>query len=192
MKKITQHVSLSVFMTLLIISFQSNADPYIGFSLGQATLDDVCDGVPSDVSCDDSDTSFKIFGGSKLNKNVALEAAYVDMGQASLSDGSISATYEATGISFSALGIIPASDTTELFGKVGLMYWDAKADVNGSSPFPEYDKGTDLVFGFGVNIGSSQKFKLRIEFEKLDNIGNESTTGESSVTMLSIGGVIYL
>jgi hypothetical protein len=79
------------------------------------------------------------------------------MGQASLADGFTTVTYEATGLGFSALGIIPASNTVDLFGKIGLMFWDAKVSVSGQFAGSEDDDGSDMMFGFAANIGLNEK-----------------------------------
>lgn len=47
---------------------------YAGLTLGQATVDDFCDG--SESSCDDSAVSFRVHGGTELNNFVNLEFGY--------------------------------------------------------------------------------------------------------------------
>ena len=126
MKNISRYVFILIFAALLTISTNTLAQPFVGISFGQATIEDACDGLPAGVSCDDSDTAFKIFGGYKLNKNVAFEAAYIDMGEAVATDGVDTLTVEATAINFSVLGIIPASNTVDIYGKLGFAFWDAK------------------------------------------------------------------
>ena len=176
---------------MLTISSNTLAQPFIGFSFGQATVDDACDGLPAGVSCDDSDRALKFFGGYKINKNAAFEASYIDMGEAVATDGIDTLTAEATAINLAVPGIIPASNTVDFFGKLGFAFWDAKVRASGTITGSLDDDGTDIMFGAGVNSGLTDQFALRAEFERFNNVGSETTTGESSVTILSVGGVIY-
>src|SRR4029453_14758447 len=51
---------------------------YVGASVGQATSTD-CN-LPS---CDDKDTSYRVFGGYQFNRNLALEGGYAPLGEVS-------------------------------------------------------------------------------------------------------------
>ena len=192
MNRYITQIKVTALTAMLSCSYGVSAAPYVGFSIGQATIDDACDdiNIPG-VSCDDSDTSFKIYGGSKVNKNFGFEIAYVDMGQAELTDGVTTIKYEATGFNFSALGIIPVSNNVDIFGKAGLMLWDAEASISAPFNVSEDDNGTDITFGVGINFNASEKFAIRAEFEKFNNVGDEDTTGESSVTVLTVGAIMY-
>lgn len=184
--------AIPLLLGALTLTSNLNAAPYVGFSLGQATIEDACDGFTGlpGVSCDDSDTAFKIYGGSKINPNFAFEVAYIDMGEAVASDRFDTLTSEVTAFNFSALGIIPVSQTVDLFGKVGLLFWDAKISINGSLNGSISEDGTDIGFGFGANFAVNEKFSIRAEFQKFPNIGDDDTIGESAITMLSVGAII--
>ena len=87
---------------------------YVGGAVGQTSTDlgslDPGSGV-SGVSIDDSDTGFKVLGGYNIMKFIAVEAAFVDIGQVSV-DGTVqgigsSVTAEADGFAVEALGIFP-------------------------------------------------------------------------------------
>lgn len=192
MNNLSTFTAIPLLLGALTLTSNLNAAPYVGFSFGQATTEDACDDFAGDpsVSCDDSDTAFKIYGGSKINPNLALEVAYIDMGEAVATDGFVTLTSEVTAFNFSALGIIPVSETVDLFGKVGLLFWDAKFSASGNFSGSISEDGTDIGFGFGANIAVNEKFSLRAEFQKFPNIGDENTIGESAITMLSVGAVI--
>ena len=55
---------------------------YIGGALGQSSFDVEC---ARTTSCDDSDSSWKIFGGYQFNKHFALEFGYADLGETTAS-----------------------------------------------------------------------------------------------------------
>ena len=190
MKTIATYISIPLLLTSLIFSnnVRAEAMPYAGLSLGQAKVNDFCDGFTG-VSCDDSDTALKVFGGAKLNKNFAFEASYVDMGEFIVTDGIDTFTAEITGFNFSAVGIIPASDSVDIFGKVGMLFWDLKLALSGTFTDSLSEDGNDISFGFGANFDVNDTYAIRAEFEKFNSIGKESTTGESSVALLSLGAV---
>lgn len=50
---------------------------YVGASLGQAQVDVDCSGT---TSCDDKDSTWKIFGGYQINRNFSVEVGYSDLG----------------------------------------------------------------------------------------------------------------
>jgi hypothetical protein len=111
------------------------------------------------------------------------------MGQMTKSTDISWVTAESKGTNLSLLGILP-SDFMELFGKVGLLYWDTSYSgselVDGSIE----DNGIDISLGIGFSFGND-KYAFRFEFERFNKLGNEYSPGGSIITNLSIGGVIY-
>ena len=195
MNNLSIYISISLIITSFAFANNLNAAtyPYIGFSIGQASIEEACEssGI-SVVSCEDSDTSFKVYGGAKLHRNFAFELAYVDMGESVVKDNVDTLVIEATGLNASVFGIIPASRNIDLFGKVGLMYWEAEKSSSGTSNGTiASSEGADITFGFGANVGVSRTFALRAEFEKFRKVGGEMTTGESAVTVLTLGVAWY-
>lgn len=88
------------------------------------------------------------------------------------------------------LGIAPVSKSVDFFGKVGFMFWDTKADVSGSIVSSAEASGTDVTFGLGFDFGLGEHFALRLEFEKFNGVGDETTSGQSAITLFSLGGII--
>ncbi len=199
MKNLSTYISVSLIVASFAFANNSNAAsypdpyPYVGFSIGQATIQDACDSSAiSVVSCEDSDTSFKVYGGAKTHRNFAFEVAYIDMGEVVITDNINTQTIEATGLNSSVFGIIPASNNVDVFAKVGLMYWEAKKFSSGTfNGTIASSEGMDMTFGFGANFGVSRTFALRVEFENFRRVGGEKTTGESGVTLLTLGAALY-
>jgi len=178
MKRILAIFSIPFLMLSLAFSNNIIAAPYIGASLGISKVGDFCDdvsGIPG-VTCEDSDAAFKLLGGMKINKNFAVEGSYNDFGEATIKGSGGTFTAEATGFNFSAIGIIPASKSVDFFGKVGMLFWDLKLAVSGTVNDSISETGNDVAFGFGANINIRENFALRIEFEKFQSIGKESTS----------------
>ncbi len=196
MKNLSTYISPPLIIASFALANNLNAAsyPYVGFSIGQATMEAACNessGI-SGVSCEDSDTSFKVYGGAKIHQNFAFEVSYIDMGESVITDNVDTLTIEAAGLNSSVFGILPASNNIDIFGKVGLMYWEAKKSSSGTfNGTIASSEGADITFGFGANFGVSRTFALRAEFEKFTRVGGEQTTGESDVTLITLGVALY-
>ena len=91
---------------------QGDSGWYIGAHIGQADVDEI----------NDEDTSFKILGGYQINKNFAVEGAYIDFGKTSVSGIEFKANaWEAV-----AVGILPIGDRFGIYGKAGFFWGEAK------------------------------------------------------------------
>lgn len=154
---------------------------YVGVSAGQSNFNDACDGLDTIGfvgSCDDDDTGWKIFGGYNFNQNFGVEAAWVDLGEAT-ANGTIgaaaaTANVEVDGFNISAVGRVPLGEQFSLFGKLGLYVWDASASatVATTSVFLDND-GTDISFGAGGQYDFSKNFGVRAEWERFSNVADD-------------------
>lgn len=172
----------AIVALLLALPLSAFAQGYAGIGFGQTTFKDVPD-CDFTLSCDDSDSGFKIFGGYQFNKNLALEGGYADLGKTAFSEPGFSGKVDATTIFVHAVGILPLNPQWSLYGKAGLHLWDAKENGQiGGIPFSLSDDGTDLTYGAGVQWQSG-KFALRLEWEtyELDN---------ADVQFLGVSGVM--
>jgi hypothetical protein len=67
------------------------------------------------------------------------------------------------------MGFWPLNQDLEVFGKVGMAWWDSRFTVH----FPGADEvektdGSDLAWGFGLNYLTTGPFQVRLEFQMLD------------------------
>ena len=156
-------VKAGVFLLGLLIAGTASAEGYFGVGAGKAEAD--VDGI--DLG---DDTGIKVFGGSKINPNFGFEISYIDFGETTLT-GNGSVTLEASGFDFALMGILPAGQSVELFGKVGILMWDADAtyvSVPGIGSGTVSDDGTDINFGVGINFNMSDKFTFRGSYEMFE------------------------
>jgi len=193
MKNLSVYLSLPLLMMALTVTGNANAAWYVGGSTGGAYYEDLCDSVSGEAgaTCDDSDYGYKIFGGARINPNLAFEASYMDMGEATASTNVSHRTLGVTGLNFSVLGIMPLSKSFELFAKAGWMLWEAETKLTtgtGASSTTTVDD-SDINFGFGVNFNVNETFALRGEFERFHNISYESNA-ETPVSFLSVGVIV--
>ena len=140
---------------------------------------------------DDGASPWSALVGYRFMKYVAVELAYIDMGnadyKASVSDGldtfgRAKAQWEASGWPVSVLGIWPINNEWEVFGRVGLFMGDVKLsykaiDGNGDvltrrSPSAN---SNEFIGGAGVNFNFLEKWTARAEWQAMPSLGNNDT-----------------
>ena len=170
-KSIHRSLAEPVLISLLAISGTAIADTgfYLGGSVGNTTLKaDFTDPIGEDsFTFDEDDFSWKAFGGINFDLPVVqlgIEAGYVDLGGPSVTfaaeEYGVDVTaWDAFGVAGFNLGPI------KLFGKLGVISWDAEATIAGIEAGS--DDGTDTAYGVGaaVELGS---FQIRAEYEAFD------------------------
>ncbi|MEO8673219.1 MAG: outer membrane beta-barrel protein [Tahibacter sp.] len=133
---------------------------------------------------DTSTMSGQLFGGYRFNRHFALELNVASLGTVhrdgtfnipnggNLTGTLVSATrFKPTGVGLSVLGILPVSDSIDVFGRVGFFGWSIKApfeiDSNGNRIAQDSpnDDGTDPFIGIGGNYHWSD-FGVRLEYQR--------------------------
>jgi OmpA-OmpF porin, OOP family len=150
-------------------------------------------------SVDQSSSGFKAQVGYQINRHLAVEGGYVNLGKfkynATFTGGNTGAEIKVDGWNVSAVGFLPMSDRFAFLGKAGLIA--ATVSQSGSiAGLPGVTANsvstTDVKPSLGVGIvyDLSRFVAIRAEYEKFFKLGNNDTTGESDVNMLSVG-VVY-
>lgn len=179
---------------------------YVGAGVGQTKAKDfeVCSLLfdpGSSCSDDDSDTGIKVFAGNQLNSNVAFELNYTDLGSAtSKGSGTIfgfpaagTVEWEGKGFGVDVVGTAPISPQFGFIGRLGLFLWDVELSASGlGGSFSDSDSGTAFTYGVGVAYQFGKSAGLRVEWQVYNDIGDDSTTGQSDVDMLSASLVFHL
>jgi outer membrane immunogenic protein len=181
-------VMILVAAALMLFSAQSKADTglYIGGSIGQAGIE-LSDGVPvPPVSLDEDDLGYKLFAGYNWQFTIlsfGVEAGYVNFGKPSGDVPGVGVLeVETTGLNaFGVLGV--QLGPIGVFGKYGVMSWDADATLDGIPDGGSLD-GSEPMYGVGakIDIGS---LGVRLEYEAIDL--DADGVSESDVNMISLG-----
>lgn len=161
---------------------------YIGGSFGQTTFKDFCSDIRSGGyaggSCDEKDSAWKFFGGYRINRHFAVEASYINWGEASVDGGTFrglaaSGRGEVTSMGVAALGIVPVSDSFYLFGKIGMLSTDVEVSVNVAGfPGSGSESETEAHFGLGAGFNITRNLSVRGEWERAD---------DTKADMISVG-----
>lgn len=187
-----------LFMIMLFVCFTSKvamaeeSKAYAVVDYGQGSAPDACNGLPSNFSCTSTTTAYRLGLGYQVDKNVGLEAAYINAGKVTATGvySGVPMTLDATvtGFQFSAIGAYQIANEVALLGKAGLALVTGKASGSAPGVYVTSDQSnTNFTYGFGARFTASQKLAFRIMFEDFGSIKTSSTSSGSKVTVLSVG-----
>lgn len=152
--------------------------PYVGGGFGQFNLEidnpgDFGESV-NDI-LDDDDSSWKLFAGWRVLPWLAVEAAYINLGNLKdrISSSGTDGEYDVKldGFSPSLIATLPLGGF-EIFGKVGYYYYDVDLSTNlgnpGSSFIDSKHSRSDFMYGFGAGFTFFEHLHVRAEYERFD------------------------
>jgi len=156
---------LVAVLVLGACTMTAHASLFLGGSVGDVNLKE----SDSSVDFKGSDTGYKFYGGFTFIKFFAVEASYVNFGSPKddISAGT-SAKIEPTAWDAYAVGKLPIGKHFEIFGKLGLVVWDASATYSGTVNGSSDESGTDSCYGAGIAFVFGKHFAVRAEYENFD------------------------
>jgi opacity protein-like surface antigen len=163
-----------------ILSASSDLSSLNGFYIGGGVMGASWDGGegarPEGIFNDivsDIDVGAKGFIGYRFCRYCAVEVGYSHFGDAN-DDDTLAETFEADAVSFAVMSVLPVSDRTSIFAKVGGVYgWIDEFDPS-NSPGTQRIKedGLSLLVGGGINFDLAQNISLRGELEFMPNFAD--------------------
>jgi len=142
-----------------------------------------------------SDTGYKAQLGYRFG-NFAIEGGYTSLGRSNFTSvtdlGIFNGDSRTKLINLDAVGYVPLGGNFSLLGRLGVYNWETDSDVPLASGTTTdvTDRGWDIKFGAGLQYDFNDYFGLRAEFERYNGVGNNDTTGNSKVNLMSAGAVI--
>ena len=151
------------------------------------------------VDSDDNDIGYKLYGGYQINRNLAVEAGWFDLGKfgftaTTVPAGTLAGSYKSRGVNLDLLGILPLGEQFSIFGRAGVIYAQTRSNFSGTGavffPTPSVGRETDLSykFGFGLQYDFTRNLGVRVEAERYrvpDTVGRKE-----NIDLYSIG-LIY-
>lgn len=196
--RITNFKAILVTLSLSLAglpAFAAESPFYIGASYGLTRSDVKTSQVASyvnacaGISCskDGNDSGFSLFGGYSFNHNLAIEAAFVDLGDTASIDSSggsgTSATRQSTdGIRIALVGSYPVADRFTLLGKIGFYRWTSDTSFSNSSGLSvsASESGTKSSFGLGVSYTHNKNVSLELTWDRYTSLGTSSGALQSA------------
>lgn len=190
--------------------FAGDSRWYLGGNYGttDVTIDEeqIIENLRSDgftttrFSDDEHDRGHKFFAGYQLNRHLAVEGGYFDLGSFNFTantqpPGSLFGKIEVDGFNLDLVGFLPLQERLSVFARIGANHAKTQGRlfttgaVNVAEPsFSERE--TNHKFGLGVQWALNQAAALRIEAERYridDGFGEQG-----DVDMFSLGLVVRL
>ncbi|MGB1256574.1 MAG: outer membrane beta-barrel protein [Thiolinea sp.] len=161
-----------------------NGHGYIGLGAGSTdnnthinalSSPSVCKVPGATCSADQTDKSFQVYGGYNVSPFMAVEGAYVDLGNtANITDGTLHGKQDTNGVSLSAVGKVPVG-AASLYGKAGIFHWNTDARIgDGTSHHKADSSGTDPVIGLGMEYKMNQQWTARLGWDRYYNVGDKN------------------
>lgn len=160
---------------------------YLGGALGQSKFKEWCDtsGAPAGfalITCDDKDSAWKLVGGYRINRHLAIEATYIDWGEVSglvqfMGQRDVSADQQSKGLA--AVGSVDLTRQLSVFGKLGRLWTDQKlVTATSSATTGREETETEWHYGVGLKYALTKNWAARAEWENTEKL---------KVRMLSLG-----
>ena len=161
---------------------------YVGGSIGYAQYKDICDVVSSAVTCDDTDTAWRAFGGYQFNRYFALELGFADLG-ATTGSGSVGSFSVEAKEAWDLTGVISIPLATRLAALLRIGAHRTRTTIDEQGPAfgtaHEAKTGTSFSYGLGAEYAFG-KLGVRAEWQRYDNVDG-GQRGESDVDVFSVG-----
>lgn len=169
---------------------------YATASVGRTQIDNrMLDVLESNgLPLDDTDTGYSLGLGYDFNKYLAVEAGYMDVGEASIAytngGDSLNGSVEGDGFYFGPKVSLPLTDKLAVFGKIGFFTWDGDVAAVGTGAWAAYtgtasEDGTDLYFGGGVACDITETLAAKAEWTRYTFDG--SNWFDTDVDFISAG-----
>lgn len=164
---------------------------YVGAGIGSAKVDIGDSGADR---IDDTDTSFKIFGGMDINPNLAIEGGYINFGEVSAHYPLFDETdrFEGSALFLTGVGKVDLTKQLYVQGKIGLALWfvDFNADAVVGVPISASGDGNGFspMFGLGAGFKVNDQLSVLVELERYLNVGDDVTVTIPGIGSAQIDG----
>jgi len=203
---------LLVISSLAPSAFADDGSWYLGADLGRASYSGLQDiggpffhyyhtvDTPFIGSNTDHDTAYRLTGGYQIDQYFAVEAGYLDLGQAEIK-GTVHVAPELSlerpvddklkthGFVADAVGRWPIADGWSVYGRAGEFLSRVTFD-QGNPSSSTTASGGKFTYGVGVVWTPSGPIGLKLGWDRFANLGDTGSTGQFSVNLLSVG-VVY-
>ena len=184
-----KHLALSLLLGTAVSAAMAD-DWYVGVGGGVSSVDKqdlkyvMSLDAATTIGIHNTDIGFKAYGGYRLNREYAFELGYTDLGQTDIQGtwGANTAAITATakGYSLSGIGAIPVVGNLSLFGRIGVVHWDAEMTCTGTAcgTFTTVKNDeTDPLIGFGASYSFTPNLAVRMEWEQSRQPRRHDTVG---------------
>jgi len=134
-------------------------------------------------------------GLAQYGETSSIVRADIDQGQGFV-PANVKFSFAVGGPIFSAIGVLPLGDKFEIYGRVGMLFANAErelaARVDGRNAGRGSAQGdsTEIVYGAGLSFNINQVYSLRLEHQRLTEVGQEDRSGTEDVDFTALGFLV--
>jgi opacity protein-like surface antigen len=199
-------VLLAVALLLSTPAWSQDSGFYLGGSIGRADMDDFCSAnlFRSLQPCSGEDSAWRAFAGWQLNRYLAVEIGYADLGTVSAVFNSVIPGFsdvkvETVAWDVVAVGSLDVVGGLSVFGKLGMYSAEVEASGGtlanpGPPPGPAMfgaleGRKSDLTYGLGLRYAFTAHLSVRAEWQRYRDVTDPEDFGEGTVNveLLSLG-----
>jgi OmpA-OmpF porin, OOP family len=171
-------------------SFAQDMGWYVGATFGQSKFKQFCsDTAGPGADCDDKDKAIRILGGYQLNRVLAAEVGYSQLGKAKASVPGASVENKASVWELDGIAALPIGSAFSIYGKGGVYHGETKATFSSTAFGSNENKvsNTAFTYGAGVRFDFMRNLALRAEYQRYQGLGDNDSTGQTDIEVLSLG-----
>ncbi|MBC8026279.1 MAG: outer membrane beta-barrel protein [Steroidobacteraceae bacterium] len=162
------------------------------------------------TSVEDTDIGYTAAFGFRFNRYLAAELGLAQYGEtSSIARGELDLgpdtgfvpasakfSFAVGGPLFSVIGILPLGDKFELYGRAGLLFASTELGlalrVDGQNAGTGSAKGdsTEVVYGAGLAWHINQIYSIRLEQQRMTEVGQENRSGTEDVDYTALGFIV--
>jgi OOP family OmpA-OmpF porin len=162
------------------------------------------------ASTEDTDIGYTAAFGYRFSRYVAAELGLAQYGETSsivrgeIDQGqgqgfvpaNVKFSFAVGGPLFSVIGILPLGDKFEIYGRAGVLFANAErelaARVDGRNAGRGSAKGdsTEVVYGVGLAYNINQVYSLRLEQQRLSEVGQDDRSGTEDIDYTALGFLV--
>ncbi|SFC73877.1 OmpA-OmpF porin, OOP family [Massilia yuzhufengensis] len=155
-------------------------------------------GLPlTGYNVDNKDVGYKLFVGKQINKYLAVELGYFDLGEYSFealttANRSLRGETDYRGVNLDLVGMLPLTERFSLLGRAGVQYAKARTDFTGNAlnavtnPNPPTEGRRHAKLGLGAEYKLTEALALRAEVERYRVTDAVQNSGNIHMASLSL------
>ena len=205
---------LGIMTAPAALAQQSSSYYYIGGGIGQARAEINDERVTrplfgtgltaTNITRDNHDTAYKLFGGYQFNRNFALEAGYFNLGKFGFSAnttplGTFNGQVKIQGFNLDLVGTLPVSERFSVFARAGAQAAKTGDTYSGSRPISVFNpspskREVNYKAGVGLQFEVNPSFLVRAEAERYrisDTVGKKGNADMVSLSLVFPFGRSY-
>ena len=182
---------------------------YVGGAVGQSRAHSLDGGDRSSqflglgfdsasTSVDKTDSAYRVFGGYRMHRYVAVELGVDDFGRYQVTsdvqpEGTFRSSARVSGVDASVLGLLPIGERFTLFARGGVISartrvsYDSSGSVRTNEGVDSRQRNSGALYGAGAMMQVAPRWNVRLDWTKYRRIGDDTLSSRFDVSAWLVG-----